>query len=216
MPEVGLKLALVLGAAADILLGAWLLRYSQARVPAGPRLRGAHRRHARRDRHRPRWRAGPERLSSGVFRYGRAMPADQQGLLLSRRQDRFGRGAAPSQQLGRDLHQRQAGRSDPDGSRPPAHRRRVHDGHRRRAAVADQARRDALRQHRLWLRPHRRGAALAQRPTAGGHDRDRAGDGVRRALLRSRASSGPTATRAATSSSRMPRAISRATASATT
>jgi predicted membrane-bound spermidine synthase len=78
VPEAGMKLALVLGAAADILLGAWLLRYSQA---------------AFRRAHAfaalilgmvcatATARAGvlePERLSSGVFRYGRAMHADAQ------------------------------------------------------------------------------------------------------------------------------------------
>ncbi len=74
VPDAGLKLALVVGAAADILLGTWLLRYSQA---------ASRRVHA--------WAAfilgmlavtataraailEPERLSSGVFRYGQALP----------------------------------------------------------------------------------------------------------------------------------------------
>jgi spermidine synthase len=74
LPETGLKLALVLGASTDMLLGAWILRYTLE----------------------PRRRAHafaaliigmlaatvtarieilePERLSSGVFRYGRAAP----------------------------------------------------------------------------------------------------------------------------------------------
>ncbi|HET7199213.1 MAG TPA: hypothetical protein VFI80_00160, partial [Burkholderiales bacterium] len=75
MPHAGLKLALLIGAATDILLGAWMLRYSlaatrrihafaafaigmlaataTARVPI----------------------LEPERLSSGVFRYGQVDPA---------------------------------------------------------------------------------------------------------------------------------------------
>jgi predicted membrane-bound spermidine synthase len=78
VPESGMKLALVLGAALDILLGAWLLRYSQAalrRVHAFAALiigmvaatAAA--------------RAGvlePDRLSSGVFRYGLATHADSE------------------------------------------------------------------------------------------------------------------------------------------
>jgi len=71
MPGVGLKLALVLGAVADMLLGAWLLRYSQAgsrRVHAFAALilcmlaATATARAAILE---------PERLSSGVFRYGK-------------------------------------------------------------------------------------------------------------------------------------------------
>jgi hypothetical protein len=73
-----MKLALVLGAAADILLGAWLLRYSQAafrRVHAftalivGMLAATATARAGVLD---------PDRLSSGVFRYGRATHADSQ------------------------------------------------------------------------------------------------------------------------------------------
>ncbi|HKW38643.1 MAG TPA: fused MFS/spermidine synthase, partial [Burkholderiales bacterium] len=74
LPNAGLKLALVLGAAIDMLLGAWILRYTQER------LRRAHAFAA--------LIAGmlaavatarieilaPERLSSGVFRYGLAQP----------------------------------------------------------------------------------------------------------------------------------------------
>jgi len=74
MPETGLKLALVLGAATDMLLGAWILRYTLERF------RRAHAFAA--------LVAGmlaavvtaridvlePERLSSGVFRYGQAVP----------------------------------------------------------------------------------------------------------------------------------------------
>jgi hypothetical protein len=78
VPEAGMKLALVLGAAADILLGAWLLRYSQAafrRVHAFTALIvGMLAATATA-------RAGvlePDRLSSGVFRYGRATHADSQ------------------------------------------------------------------------------------------------------------------------------------------
>ena len=78
VPEAGMKLTLVLGAAADILLGAWLLRHSQAafrRVHAftavfvGMLAATA------------TARAGvlePERLSSGVFRYGRAVQTDSE------------------------------------------------------------------------------------------------------------------------------------------
>jgi spermidine synthase len=71
MPGVGLKLALVLGAVADMLLGAWLLRYSQGpsrRIHAFAALAfcmlaaTATARAAILE---------PERLSSGVFRYGK-------------------------------------------------------------------------------------------------------------------------------------------------
>src|SRR2546425_958122 len=74
MPTVGLKLAMVIGAATDILLGTWLLRYSQAasrRVHAfaavivGMLAATATARVAILE---------PERLSSGVFRYGQAAP----------------------------------------------------------------------------------------------------------------------------------------------
>jgi predicted membrane-bound spermidine synthase len=74
MPGVGLKLALVLGTVADMLLGAWLLRYSQApsrkrhalaAVLVGMLAATATARAAILD---------PERLSSGVFRYGQAEP----------------------------------------------------------------------------------------------------------------------------------------------
>ncbi|HEY7673968.1 MAG TPA: fused MFS/spermidine synthase [Burkholderiales bacterium] len=70
MPGVGLKLALVLGAVADMLLGAWLLRYSQApsrrthaytALALGMLAATASARAAILE---------PERLSSGVFRYG--------------------------------------------------------------------------------------------------------------------------------------------------
>ena len=74
LPDAGLKLALVLGAATDMLLGAWILRYTLERF------RRAHAFVA--------LTAGllaavvtaridilePERLSSGVFRYGQALP----------------------------------------------------------------------------------------------------------------------------------------------
>jgi predicted methyltransferase len=78
VPEAGMKLALVVGAAADIILGAWLLRYSQAafrRVHAFTALivgMLAATATARADV------LEPERLSSGVFRYGRAMHADSE------------------------------------------------------------------------------------------------------------------------------------------
>jgi spermidine synthase len=74
MPEAGLKLTLVLGAAADMLLGAWLLRrsmeafrrfYAFAAVILGMLAATAT---ARADI------LEPERLSSGVFRYGQARP----------------------------------------------------------------------------------------------------------------------------------------------
>jgi predicted membrane-bound spermidine synthase len=76
VPEAGMKLALVVGAAADILLGAWLLRYSQAAfrrayafaaLIAGMLAATA------------TARAGvlePDRLSSGVFRYGSVTSKD--------------------------------------------------------------------------------------------------------------------------------------------
>ena len=74
MPDMGLKLALVLGAAIDMFLGAWILRYTLER------LRRAHAfialiggmlcavATARADI------LEPERLSSGVYRYGQAKP----------------------------------------------------------------------------------------------------------------------------------------------
>jgi spermidine synthase len=74
VPGVGLKLALVIGAATDLLLGTWLLRYSQAasrRIHAlaaliiGMLAATGTARAAILD---------PERLSSGVFRYGQANP----------------------------------------------------------------------------------------------------------------------------------------------
>ena len=74
MPAAGLKLALVAGAAIDILLGAWLLRYSRAasrRIHAfaalivGMLAATATARAAILE---------PERLSSGVFRHGQAAP----------------------------------------------------------------------------------------------------------------------------------------------
>ncbi len=74
MPVVGLKLALVVGAAIDILLGTWVLRYSQAAsrrihafaaVIVGMLAATATARAAILE---------PERLSSGVFRYGQAAP----------------------------------------------------------------------------------------------------------------------------------------------
>ncbi|HUL92152.1 MAG TPA: fused MFS/spermidine synthase [Burkholderiales bacterium] len=74
LPDAGLKLALVVGAAADMLLGAWILRYSLERfrrahafaaLIAGMLAATAT---ARLDI------LEPERLSSGVFRYGHALP----------------------------------------------------------------------------------------------------------------------------------------------
>ena len=74
MPATGVKLALVLGAAVDMLLGAWLLRYSQATLRRayafGAVLVGmlAAAVTARADV------LEPQRLTSGVFRYGVAQP----------------------------------------------------------------------------------------------------------------------------------------------
>src|SRR5712691_9482615 len=74
MPAVGLKLAMVAGAATDILLGTWMLRYSQAAsrrihafaaVIVGMLAATVTARAAILE---------PERLSSGVFRYGQAAP----------------------------------------------------------------------------------------------------------------------------------------------
>jgi spermidine synthase len=74
MPAIGLKLAMVIGAATDILLGTWMLRYSKA---ASRRIHAfaavivgmlAATATARADI------LEPERLSSGVFRYGKAAP----------------------------------------------------------------------------------------------------------------------------------------------
>ncbi len=76
LPEMGVKLALIVGAAADILLGAWLLRYSQAALRrahafaaliAGLLAATATARAGALD---------PARLSSGVFRYGVVLRAD--------------------------------------------------------------------------------------------------------------------------------------------
>ena len=72
MPEFGVKVALILGAALDILLGAWLLRRSGARLKRAEGFAAviagmvAATVTARADI------LDPERLSSGVFRYGRA------------------------------------------------------------------------------------------------------------------------------------------------
>jgi spermidine synthase len=74
LPGAGLKLALVMGAVGDILLGTWFLRYSQeasrrthafAAVIVGLLVATATARAAILE---------PERLSSGVFRYGKALP----------------------------------------------------------------------------------------------------------------------------------------------
>jgi predicted membrane-bound spermidine synthase len=74
MPDAGLKLALVLGAATDILLGAWILRYTQepfrrahafAALIVGMLAAAVT---ARIDI------LEPERLSSGVFRFGQLNP----------------------------------------------------------------------------------------------------------------------------------------------
>jgi len=78
VPEAGLKVSLVLGAALDIVLGAWLLRWSGARLPrrdafvsliAGLVAAVVTARAAALD---------PERLASGVFRHGRADLANAQ------------------------------------------------------------------------------------------------------------------------------------------
>jgi predicted membrane-bound spermidine synthase len=76
LPEAGMKLAVVIGATADILLGAWLLRYSAAALArvyayvgliAGLIAATVTARAAALD---------PLRLSSGVFRYGVSQRAD--------------------------------------------------------------------------------------------------------------------------------------------
>ncbi len=78
MPEFGVKLALILGAALDILLGAWLLRRSGARLQRAEGFAAviggmlAATLTARAEV------LDPERLSSGVFRHGKAQPAHQQ------------------------------------------------------------------------------------------------------------------------------------------
>jgi len=74
MPALGLKLAMVIGAATDILLGTWLLRYSQA---ASRRIHAFAAVIVGMLAATATARAGilePERLSSGVFRHGRAAP----------------------------------------------------------------------------------------------------------------------------------------------
>ncbi len=80
LPEMGVKLAVVVGAALDILLGAWLLRYAQAHVRRayayGALIAGMlAATFAARANVLP-----PERLSSGVFRYGKAEPTDNRIL----------------------------------------------------------------------------------------------------------------------------------------
>ena len=78
IPEAGMKLALVLGAAADVLLGAWLLRYSQAAFRRAYAFAAlifgmlAATATARANV------LEPDRLSSGVFRYGFATLADSE------------------------------------------------------------------------------------------------------------------------------------------
>jgi spermidine synthase len=80
LPETGVKLALVIGAALDILLGAWLLRWSQAQLRRahafGTLIAGllAAAFAARADV------LPPERLSSGVFRHGRIESEDNRTL----------------------------------------------------------------------------------------------------------------------------------------
>jgi spermidine synthase len=77
IPGMGLKLALVLGACADILLGAWLLRRSQAASRRGQAFAAvivgmlAATATARADVLKP------ERLASGVYRYGVAALEDR-------------------------------------------------------------------------------------------------------------------------------------------
>jgi spermidine synthase len=74
VPGAGLKLALVVGAIADMLLGTWLLRYSQA---ASRRIHALAAVVIGMLAAAGTARAGilePERLSSGVFRYGQAEP----------------------------------------------------------------------------------------------------------------------------------------------
>jgi len=76
LPEAGLKLALVVGASTDMLLGAWILRYTQERLRRahafGALIAGllAAALTARVDI------LEPERLSSGVFRYGKVERPD--------------------------------------------------------------------------------------------------------------------------------------------
>ena len=152
---------------------------------ARPGVRRADHRHARGDgRRRAPSVLEPERLSSGVFRYGHATHADsgRSSSTATARPRRSRCGATANNSVGIITNGKPDAAIQMDPDRRP-HRRRVHDGHRGRAAAADQARGDALRQHRLRLGPHGRGAAVAQRAAGSGHDRDRAGHGVRRALL---------------------------------
>jgi len=127
-PSSGLKLALVLGASTTLLLGAWLLRYSQsaarrihamAAVLIGMLAAAGTARAEILD---------PERLSSGVFRYAQVTPDFRARGLLPRRQDRFGGGARPSEQRHRGhRHERQARRGAPPGSEAAADPGRIHD-----------------------------------------------------------------------------------------
>lgn len=80
VPETGVKLTLILGAAADIVLGGWLLRYATGRyqrtlafsaIALGMTFAAIT---ARAEI------LSPERLASGVYRYGRAVPEKAQIL----------------------------------------------------------------------------------------------------------------------------------------
>ena len=175
----------------DILLGAWLLRYSQAA------LRRAHAFAALIVGMLAATltaRAGvlePERLSSGVFRYGQrdASRTSRSSTIATARRLRSPC-AAP--RTTRSASSPTASRTPhPDGpGRPPT-------GDEYTMVIAGalpllvKPEAKTLRQHRLRLRPHRRGAAVAQRPAGDRHHRNRAGDGVRRARLSPRASIRP-------------------------
>jgi spermidine synthase len=74
IPAIGVKLALIVGASADIVLGGWLLRYSEVALKRayayGALVAGLLAATATARAHV----LAPERLSSGVFRYGVAEP----------------------------------------------------------------------------------------------------------------------------------------------
>ncbi len=177
MPDVGLKVALILGAAADMLLGAWLLRYSLeafrrihafAAVIIGMLAATATARAEILDF---------ERLSSGVFRYGQGA---REGRVIFYRDGKTASVAIRGETDGIvtivSNGKPDAGlQSDPD--RPPSN-----DEYTMAligsVAASRKTRSEDVREYRMGLRPHGGSGAVAQRPAVGRYDRDRAGNVV--------------------------------------